>query len=135
LEKVLKALAMHPPGADRDRALPRTPVSGQVTMLPFKHGRSGRARAATVHDISAAGVAVIADESLSIGTQFKLLIPRRFRRSIEVLCTARHCRPHGDRFVIGAEYGVSWLETLGTLVGPPPAAKIATPAYPALSVA
>ena len=40
------------------------------------------------------------------------------RRPIEVLCTVRHCRQSEDGFILGAEYGVSWLETLGTLIAP-----------------
>lgn len=87
-------------------------------MLPFAHGRSGRAREVGVYDISGSGVAVIDSEPVALGTQFKLLIPRRFRRPVEVLCTVRHCRRSEDAFIVGAEYGVSWLETLGTLVGP-----------------
>jgi len=59
---------------------------------------------------------------MPVGTQFKLLIPRRLRRAIEVLCTVRHCRASEEGFIMGAEYGVSWIETLGTLVGPPPVA-------------
>ena len=88
-------------------------------MLPFLHGRSGRARQAIVCDISSTGLAIGVREALLPGTQFKILIPRRFRRAIEVLCTAKHCRPSGKGYIVGAEYGVSWLETLGTLVGPP----------------
>ena len=45
-------------------------------------------------------------EALLPGTQFKILIPRRFRRAIEVLCTAKHCRPSGKGFIVGAEYAV-----------------------------
>ncbi|CAN5511217.1 hypothetical protein BH10PLA1_BH10PLA1_18670 [soil metagenome] len=95
-------------------------LRAEVTMLPFRHGRSGKSRRASINDISAEGVSVIADEPLPVGTQFKLLVPRKFRRAIEVLCTIRHCRASEEGFIMGAEYGVSWIETLGTLVGPPP---------------
>jgi len=122
LEKVIKALAGVRQADEADRVSPRANLRAKVTILPFHHGRSRRAKEATIHDISAAGVAVVVSERVPVGTQFKLLIPRRFRRALEVLCTVRHCRQSDDGFIVGAEYGVSWLETLGTLVGPGAAA-------------
>lgn len=122
LEKVIKALSLAPRAAGLDRPSPRLSLSAAVTVLPFRHGRSEKARPASIHDISSAGVSVLAAEAMPVGTQFKLLIPRRLRRAIEVLCTVRHCRASEEGFIMGAEYGVSWIETLGTLVGPPPVA-------------
>ena len=124
LEKVIKAidaLRCEPDVSrptDIARLSPRLTVQASVTMLPFAHGRTGQAREVGVYDISGSGVAVIDSQPMAMGTQFKLLIPRRLRRPIEVLCTVRHCRQSEGGFILGAEYGVSWLETLGTLVGP-----------------
>lgn len=118
LDKVIQAVAALQNGADPARVSPRLPVHARVTILPFAHGRTGRAREVGLYDISAAGVAVIDSRPMTPGTQFKLVIPRRLRRPIEVLCTVRHCRQSDDGFILGAEYGVSWLDTLGTLVGP-----------------
>lgn len=118
LNKVMKALATTPVSDPANRLLPRADVRAKVMILPFQHGRSGRAIEATVHDISSAGVAIVLPNGLAIGTQFKMLVSRRFRRSLEVLCTVRHCRRGDEGFIVGAEYGVCWLATLGTLVGP-----------------
>ncbi len=118
LEKVLNALSLPVREAESDRVVRRVRVQAVVKFQPFLHGRYGRARSAKIHDISAEGVAVILNRPAPIGMQFKLLVPRRFRRSIEVLCTVRHCRAEGERFIVGAEYGVSWLETVGALIGP-----------------
>ena len=116
--KVMKALATTQIADSANRSMPRANLRAKVAILPFHHGRSGRPIEATVHDISSAGVAIILPSRLSVGTQFKMLISRRFRRSLEVLCTVRHCRPSDEGFIVGAEYGVCWLDTLGTLVGP-----------------
>lgn len=118
LQKVIDALSLPVVDAESDRLVRRVRIQAAVKFQPFLHGRKGRARSAKIHDISAEGVAVILNRPAPIGMQFKLLVPRRFRRSIEVLCTVRHCRADGERFIIGAEYGVSWLETVGALVGP-----------------
>ncbi len=118
LEKVIKAVAALQNEAGAGRLLPRMSVQATVTMLPFAHGRTGQPREVGLYDISSAGVAVIDSRPMAMGTQFKLLIPRRMRRPIEVLCTVRHCRQTEDGFILGAEYGVSWLETLGTLIAP-----------------
>lgn len=117
LEKVIKAVASLQ-GESAGRLSPRMSVQATVTMLPFAHGRTGQPREVGLYDISGAGVAVIDSRPMAMGTQFKLLIPRRMRRPIEVLCTVRHCRQSEGGFILGAEYGVSWLETLGTLIAP-----------------
>lgn len=118
LEKVIKAVAALRCEADIARLSPRLTVQASVTMVPFASGRTGQPRTVGIYDISAAGVAVVDSQPMAPGTQFKLLIPRRLRRPVEVLCTVRHCRQSEGGFILGAEYGVSWLETLGTLVGP-----------------
>jgi hypothetical protein len=117
LEKVIKAVAALQ-GEAAGRLSPRLNVQAKVTMLPFASGRTGEAREVGIYDISSAGVAVVDSRPMAPGTQFKLLIPRQFRRPVEVLCTVRHCRQSEGAFILGAEYGVSWLETLGTLIGP-----------------
>jgi hypothetical protein len=120
LEKVIQAVASLQ-SESAGRLSPRMAVQATMTMLPFAHGRTGQPREVGLHDISGAGVAVIDSQPMAMGTQFKLLIPRRMRRPIEVLCTVRHCRQSEGGFILGAEYGVSWLETLGTLIAPRPA--------------
>ncbi len=118
LAKVIRAL-----NAERDeqslaRLSPRIRLRGSVMMLPLGRSTTADARFVGVYDISRAGVAIVDQLPVAIGTQFKMLIPRRLRRPIEVLCTVRHCRASDGAFIIGAEYGVSWLETLGALVRP-----------------
>ncbi len=114
----MKALAANPVSDPANRLTPRARLRAKVNILPFLQGRKAKPFEASVYDISSAGVAIVMQKPLPVGTQFKMLVSRRFRRSLEVLCTVRHCRPSDDGFIIGAEYGVCWLETLGTLVGP-----------------
>ena len=43
---------------------------------------------------------------------FNVLFSRPGKRPIEVMCSARHSRRQGDAFIIGAEFGVSWLSAV-----------------------
>ncbi len=114
----MKALAANPVSDSANRLTPRASLRAKVNILPFLRGQRAKPIEASVYDISSAGVAIVMHKPLPIGTQFKLLVSRRFRRSLEVLCTVRHSRQDDDGFIVGAEYGVCWLDTLGTLVGP-----------------
>lgn len=67
--------------------------------------------------MSRQGIAVVDDAPMESGEQFKVLFRRDDRRPIEVLCTVRHCRPQGDGYIIGAEFGVSWLSAVGAAIG------------------
>ncbi len=72
-----------------------------------------------VYDLSRTGVAIIHLDPMDADRQFNMLIPREDRRPIEVLCFVRHCRAQGDGYLIGAQFGVSWLSAVGAAVIPP----------------
>jgi len=85
--------------------------------------QAGQSHRVGVYDLSRTGVAIIDVEPITPGARFNLLVPREGRRPIEVLCSVRHCRAQGDGYVIGAQFGVSWLSAVGAAVIPPPLAK------------
>jgi c-di-GMP-binding flagellar brake protein YcgR len=104
----------------RRRAL-RVPVAGFVTIAPL--GGDARDRGEKhrvgVYDLSRTGIAVVADQPMANGTQFNVQFEREAGVPIEVMCTARHSRRHDDAYIIGAEFGVSWIDALGATVAPP----------------
>ncbi|MGB7160720.1 MAG: PilZ domain-containing protein [Tepidisphaeraceae bacterium] len=118
LQKMIDALHATADRMDRRTAL-RLPVEGYVDIELVTPGSEPVARRVGVYDLSRTGVAVIDDEPMDAGRQFNMLIPREDRRPIEVLCLARHSRQQGDGYVIGAQFGVSWLAAVGAAVIPP----------------
>jgi hypothetical protein len=102
--------------AGRRSAL-RVPVEG-FAFLARGGEKSGAAQRIGIYDMSRTGVAVVDAEAMAPGEKFNILFPRPDRRPIEVLCTARHCRAHGDGFTIGAEFGVSWLSAVADAIAP-----------------
>lgn len=118
LEKMIDALHATADPADRRTAL-RLPIEGFVDIALITPGAEPQSRRVAVYDMSRTGVAIIDLDPLEPGRQFNLMIPRENRRPIEVLCIARHSRPQGDGYVIGAQFGVSWLSALGATLIPP----------------
>jgi hypothetical protein len=117
LAKMIDALHATADPGDRRRAL-RLPVEGYVEIALVTPGADPQSRRVPVYDLSRTGVAIIDLDPMEIGRQFNLMIPRENRRPIEVLCVARHCRPHGDGYIIGAQFGVSWLSAVGATLVP-----------------
>ena len=111
--------ALHGPDPMGRRTALRVPVEGFVTIVPLTPG-GGRApeRRVGVYDLSRSGIAVVAGEPMEAGSQFNVQIARESGLPIEVLCTARHTRRHGEAYITGAEFGVSWLSALGAAVAP-----------------
>lgn len=103
---------------DRRTAL-RLPVEGYVDIALTTPGEEPVARRVPVYDLSRTGVAIIDLDPIDAGRQFNMLIPRENRRPIETLCVVRHCRPQGEGYIVGAQFGVSWLSALGAAVIPP----------------
>lgn len=93
----------------------RVPVQGFVVVDSLK--READAHMAGVYDMSRQGIAVVDDAPMEPGEQFKVLFRRDDRRPIEVLCTVRNCRAQGDGYIIGAEFGASWLSAVGAAIG------------------
>jgi hypothetical protein len=90
------------------RAL-RVPVEGFARIQPLA---SRAQRIVGIYDMSRTGIAIVDGEPMATGEQFNVLFSREGRRPIEVLCTTRHTRRQGDAFIIGAEFGVSWLSAI-----------------------
>ena len=118
LAKMIDALHATAEQSDRRTAL-RLPVEGWVEIQLVTPGADPESRRVPVYDLSRTGVAIIDLDPMEVGRQFNMMIPRDGRRPIEVLCVARHCRPQGDGYVIGAQFGVSWLSALGATLIPP----------------
>jgi hypothetical protein len=118
LTKMIEALHATAAEGDRRTAL-RLPVEGYVDIALVTPGAAPQSRRVAVYDLSRTGVAIIDLEPMELGRQFHMLIPRENRRPIEVLCLARHCRPQGDGYIVGAQFGVSWLSALGATLIPP----------------
>ena len=118
LARMIEALHATADPMDRRTAL-RLPVEGYVEIALVTPGANPETRRVPVYDLSRTGVAIIDLDPIEMGRQFDLMIPREDRRPIEVLCVARHCRPHGDGYVIGAQFGVSWLSAVGAILIPP----------------
>jgi hypothetical protein len=122
-EKKLRALvdALQSSASDpfgRRTAL-RLPVAGFVNIVPLSgDAREGERRRVGVYDLSRTGIAVVADKPMPNGTQFNVQFERESGLPIEVMCTARHTRRQDDGFIIGAEFGVSWIDALGAAVAP-----------------
>ena len=91
------------------RACLRVPVEGFARMQ--RPGERGQ-QVVGVYDVSRNGIAIVDGEPMKAGEQFNVLFMREERRPIEVMCTVRHCRPQGDAYIIGAEFGVSWLSAM-----------------------
>jgi hypothetical protein len=87
----------------------RVPVEGFARIAALG---SGEQRMVGVYDMSRTGIAIVDSEPMPSGRNFKVLFPRHNKRPIEVMCSARHSRQQGDAFIIGAEFGVSWLSAL-----------------------
>jgi hypothetical protein len=92
------------------RACLRVPVEGFARIERL--GARGEQHVVGVYDISRSGIAVVDAEPMVIGEQFNVLFVRENKRPIEVMCTARHSRRQGDAYIIGAEFGVSWLSAM-----------------------
>jgi hypothetical protein len=92
------------------RSCMRVPVEGYAKLVRL--GARGQQRIVGVYDISRSGIAVVDGQPMVIGEQFNVLFERQSRRPIEVMCTARNSRRQGDAYIIGAEFGVSWLSAL-----------------------
>ncbi len=118
LTQMIDALHATADPMDRRMAL-RLPVEGYVDIALVTPGAAPQSRRVAVYDLSRTGVAIIDLDPLESGRQFNMLIPREDRRPIEVLCLARHCRPQGEGYIIGAQFGVSWLSAVGAAVIPP----------------
>jgi hypothetical protein len=118
LAKMIDALHATTEQSDRRTAL-RLPVEGFVEIQLVTPGADPQSRRVPVYDLSRTGVAIIDLDPLEVGRQFNMMIPREGRRPIEVLCIARHCRPQGEGYVIGAQFGVSWLSAVGASLIPP----------------
>ena len=118
LSKMIDALHATADPVDRRTAL-RLPVEGYVDIELLTPGARPQSRRVAVYDLSRTGVAIIDVEPLEMNRQFNMLIPRENRRPIEVLCLARHCRPQGDGYIVGAQFGVSWLSAVGATLIPP----------------
>ena len=115
LQRMIDALHATADPMDRRTAL-RLPVEGFVTIAPIGGTDPSAARCVGVYDLSRTGVAVIDVEPMPAGSQFNMLIPRADRRPIEVMCVVRHARPQGEGFIVGAQFGVSWLSAIGAAV-------------------
>ena len=87
----------------------RVPVEGFARIAPLGGGDQ---RVVGVYDMSRTGIAIVDAEPMAAGRQFKVLFARRDTRPIEVMCCARHSRQQGEAFIIGAEFGVSWLSAV-----------------------
>ena len=119
LAKMIDALHATAEQSDRRTAL-RLPVEGWVEIQLVTPGADPESRRVPVYDLSRTGVAIIDLDPMEVGRQFNLMIPRgEGRRPIEVLCVARHCRSQGEGYIIGAQFGVSWLSALGATLIPP----------------
>jgi hypothetical protein len=93
----------------------RVPVEDFVNIEVL--GADDGAWSVGVYDMSRQGIAIVTDEPMESGVQFNVLFRREHKRPIEVLCTVRHCRRQGDGYIIGAEFGVSWLDAVGGAMG------------------
>jgi|SRR5947207_3603759 len=100
------------------RSALRIPVDGFAFIAPVG-GNISLSHRVGVYDMSRTGIAVVDAAPLTPGQQFNALFPRNDRRPIEVLCTVRHCRAFADGYIIGAEFGVSWLSAVGSALIPP----------------
>ena len=87
----------------------RLPVEGFARIQPLG---SGHQRIVGVYDMSRTGIAIVDSEPMAPGQQFNVLFSRPDKRPLEVMCSARHSRQHGTAFIIGAEFGVSWLSAV-----------------------
>jgi hypothetical protein len=114
------AAALHAPDPYGRRSAMRVPVEGFVTMAPLPPAPDLTPQRVGVYDLSRSGVAIVVGEPIDPGTKFNLLFARSRTLPLEVLCTARHCRREGAGYIIGAEFGVSWMDALlGAMAGPP----------------
>jgi len=116
------AEALHGPDPMGRRNALRVPVEGFVTIapLPTAGAADPTPRIVGVYDLSRTGIAIVDREPIPPGTQFNVRFARDAGLPLEVLCTARHSRQHGDAFITGCEFGVSWLAALSLAVTPPP---------------
>ena len=117
LAKMIDALHATADPSDRRTAL-RLPVEGYVDIALVTPGATPQVRRVAVYDLSRTGVGIIDLEPMELGRQFNMLIPRPDRRPLEVLCLVRHCRPEGVGYLVGAQFGVSWLSAVGARLIP-----------------
>jgi hypothetical protein len=90
----------------------RVPVEGFARIQPLGTRGSPQQRVVGVYDMSRTGIAIVDSEPMPSGQQFNVLFSRPDKRPIEVMCSARHSRREGEAFIIGAEFGVSWLSAV-----------------------
>jgi hypothetical protein len=83
------------------------PLRGRHQQTPPQQDQ--QQRVVGVYDMSRTGIAIVDSEPMESGQQFNILFSRPDRRPIEVMCSVRYSRREGDAFIIGAEFGVSWL--------------------------
>jgi PilZ domain len=97
-----------------NRRAMRLPVEGFARIQPLssRQQQDQQQRVVGVYDMSRTGIAIVDSEPMELGQQFNVLFSRPDRRPIEVMCSVRYSRRQGDAFIIGAEFGVSWLSAL-----------------------
>jgi hypothetical protein len=97
----------------------RLPVEGFARIQPLRSRhqqtppqQDQQQRVVGVYDMSRTGIAIVDSEPMEPGQQFNILFSRPDSRPIEVMCSVRYSRREGDAFIIGAEFGVSWLSAV-----------------------
>jgi hypothetical protein len=97
----------------------RLPVEGFARIQPLRSRhqqtppqQDQQQRVVGVYDMSRTGIAIVDSEPMEPGQQFNILFSRPDSRPIEVMCSVRYSRREGVAFIIGAEFGVSWLSAV-----------------------
>jgi len=116
LQAMIESLHDAPDPIGRRNAL-RIPVEGFVEVEWM--GEPGSWQRVGVYDMSRTGIAIVRGHPYPTGEQLRIMFTRGDRRPIEVMCTVRHSRPHGNGYIIGAEFGVSWLSAVASAMGLP----------------
>lgn len=121
LTDLVEAIYGADPEQGGQRRETRVRAGGIVQVLPLSDAGPGEAVRAEVWDVSRSGIAVLLPRPMEPGAHFELRVPRADHPAIELLCTARHTRRHGDRLhLVGASFGTNWLNALAAMMQPPP---------------
>jgi hypothetical protein len=87
---------------DRRRAC-RVPLLSRAAIYPTET-EFGQSAVVYLNDVSALGVGFLHRQSMNLGRDFILQLPRKRGSAVMILCVVRRCEACGPRFFVGASF-------------------------------
>jgi hypothetical protein len=87
---------------DRRRAC-RVPLLSRAAIYPTQT-EFGQSAVVYLNDVSVLGVGFLHRQSMNVGRDFILQLPRKRGSAVMILCVVKRCEACGPRFFVGASF-------------------------------